>query len=96
MNFGYSSTFQALDKGLIEKVGPAGFTNYIFKTSSNFVGFNSGFLSNTIFFLIISGFSVFIFYIFTFWGFLSLINVQFMVLTLSFLVLLLIYLPLNI
>jgi NADH-ubiquinone oxidoreductase chain 5 len=66
MNFGYASSFQALDKGLIERVGPAGFTNYIFNTSTNFVGFNSGFLFNTIFFLIASSFFVFLFYIASF------------------------------
>ncbi len=66
MNFGYSSSFQAIDKGLIEKIGPTGFTSYIFKTSSNFVGYNSGFLYNAMFFILSSSFLVFLYFVLTF------------------------------
>ena len=37
MNFGYLTTFQSLDKGLIERLGPTGFTVSTFSLS-----FNSG------------------------------------------------------
>jgi hypothetical protein len=44
MNFGYSTTFLSLDKGLIEKFGPTGSTASIFSLVSNFVSLNSGIL----------------------------------------------------
>jgi len=53
MNFGYSLTFQSLDKGLIERVGPSGFTASIFTSSSNFVSYYSGILYHTTFVFII-------------------------------------------
>jgi proton-translocating NADH-quinone oxidoreductase chain L len=49
MNFGYLSTFQSLDKGLIERLGPTGFTVSIFQSSSNFVSYSTGVLYNTTF-----------------------------------------------
>lgn len=49
MNFGYSFTFQSLDKGLIEKIGPSGFTASIFASSSSFVSLYSGLLYHTVF-----------------------------------------------
>ena len=39
MNFGYSLTFQSLDKGLIERAGPTGFTATVFTSSSYFIGY---------------------------------------------------------
>jgi len=53
MNFGYSFTFQSMDKGLIERIGPSGFTASIFISSSNFVSYYSGFLYHTIFVFLI-------------------------------------------
>jgi hypothetical protein len=47
MNFGYFTTFQALDKGLIERLGPTGFTVMTFSFSSNAVTLNSGILYHT-------------------------------------------------
>jgi len=66
MNFGYSSTFQAIDKGLIEKVGPTGFTVSIFNLSSNLIGFNSGFVYNAIFVILCFAFLFFISFAFVF------------------------------
>jgi NADH-ubiquinone oxidoreductase chain 5 len=49
MNFGYLTTFQSLDKGLIERVGPTGFTVSTFSLSSNYTILNSGVLYHTTF-----------------------------------------------
>jgi len=54
MNFGYLLTFQSLDKGLIERVGPSGFTASIFTSSSNLVSYYSGLLYHTTFAFILS------------------------------------------
>jgi hypothetical protein len=53
MNFGYFSTFQTLDKGLIEKLGPTGFTFSLFNLSSNLITSNSGYIYHTIFAIIV-------------------------------------------
>jgi len=53
MNFGYTFTFQSLDKGIIERIGPSGFTASIFTTSSTFVGYYSGLLYHTTFVILI-------------------------------------------
>jgi hypothetical protein len=42
MNFGYRSSFQALDKGIIERTGATGFTASIFSLGSSFFNFHSG------------------------------------------------------
>jgi hypothetical protein len=52
MNFGYFTTFQSLDKGLIERFGPTGFTVSTFSISSNFTGINSGILYQVAFLII--------------------------------------------
>ena len=49
MNFGYNVSFLAIDKGLIEQLGPTGFTKGLFNLSFNFSALQKGFLSNTIF-----------------------------------------------
>jgi len=54
MNFGYFSTFQTLDKGLIEKFGPTGFTFSLFNLASSLTASNSGYIYHTIFFIVIS------------------------------------------
>jgi len=66
MNFGYSSSFQAIDKGLIEQIGPTGFTNSVSKTSANFIGYNSGFLFNAIFFFLSFAFLSFVAFVLNF------------------------------
>jgi len=77
MNFGYLTTFQSMDKGLIENVGPSGFSFSIFNISSNFVSYSSGFLYHTIFIItsfILLFLSIFFGYSF---GFSLFINFQF-------------------
>ena len=64
MNFGYSFTFQSLDKGLIERIGPSGFTASIFISSSNFVSHYTGFLYHTIFVFFIFTILFFSFFVF--------------------------------
>jgi len=64
MNFGYTFTFQTMDKGLIEKLGPTGFVSFLFKTSSNLLGFNTGLIYNILY--IILFFIVFFIMYFTF------------------------------
>jgi len=49
MNFGYFSTFQTFDKGLIEKIGPTGFTFSFFNISSNQISSITGFIYHTLF-----------------------------------------------
>jgi hypothetical protein len=52
MRFGYFSTFQTFDKGLIEKIGPTGFSSSFSSFASNFVASSSGFLFVNIFLII--------------------------------------------
>ena len=49
MNFGYLTTFQSLDKGLIERLGPTGFTVSIYNTSSAYTRNLAGLIHNTSF-----------------------------------------------
>jgi hypothetical protein len=63
MNFGYSLSFLSLDKGLIEKIGPTGFTANVLHSSSNVIGFNAGTIYNALF--IILCFVLFFFIAFT-------------------------------
>jgi NADH-ubiquinone oxidoreductase chain 5 len=53
MNFGYLTTFQSMDKGLIERLGPTGFTNSTFTIASGYTNVNSGNLFHTAFVFII-------------------------------------------
>lgn len=75
MNFGYSFTFQSMDKGLIERIGPSGFTASIFISSSNFASYYSGFLYHTIFVFLI--FTVLFFSFFVLGSLLSLSSFAF-------------------
>jgi len=84
MNFGYSFTFQSLDKGLIERVGPSGFTASIFNSSSNFTSYYSGALYHTIFVLIISSGVFLTFFALSSLGLLSAFSVSFGFLLLSY------------
>jgi NADH-ubiquinone oxidoreductase chain 5 len=57
LNFGYGTTFLALDKGLIERIGPSGFTAVIFYSTFNSVKLNSGlFFKVIIVFLLFASF----------------------------------------
>lgn len=42
MNFGYFTSFKSIDKGLIENIGPSGFSFILTNISSNLVRFNNG------------------------------------------------------
>jgi len=53
MNFGYLTTFQSLDKGLIERIGPTGFTVSTFSFSFNYTNVNSGILYHAAFSFVI-------------------------------------------
>ena len=52
MNFGYFSTFQSLDKGLIEKFGPTGFTSVVSISSAGLSTYNNGLFFRVVFFII--------------------------------------------
>jgi hypothetical protein len=62
MNFGYFSTFQSIDKGLIEKLGSTGLPVSIFNFSSNIIGYNAGFIYNTLFVILSFAFLFFLSY----------------------------------
>ena len=87
MNFGYSFTFQSLDKGLIERIGPSGFTASIFISSSNFVSYSTGFLYHTIFLFFIFTVMFFSFFVFGSLVSLSSFSLCFVLLVLSYLLL---------
>ena len=52
MNFGYSSSFKTLDKGLIEQFGPTGIATTVFNVSFNAIAFQTGLIYHTIFILV--------------------------------------------
>jgi hypothetical protein len=87
MNFGYSFTFQTLDKGLIERVGPSGFTASIFNSSSNFVGYYSGILYHTTFIFIVFSAVFLSFFVLGSLGLSSSFGLSFALLSLSYVLL---------
>jgi preprotein translocase subunit SecG len=87
MRFGYFSTFQSLDKGVIERFGPTGFTASFLTTSTNFVGLSKGLLQNTVFFLITAFFVFLSFFTFGAVGFVNFMTQSFCVLVLAYLIL---------
>lgn len=46
MSFGYRNTFQLIDKGNIEVMGPAGLSFNLQAIAKNYSSFQSGFVSN--------------------------------------------------
>jgi hypothetical protein len=88
MNFGYSLSFKTLDKGLIEQLGPTGFSNLIFNTSFNITGTQSGFIYHTSF-ILISCFCLyfFVYFLITLGFVLSIYNIQFFILIFGFFIL---------
>ena len=56
MNFGYFSSFQTLDKGLIENFGATGLTFSFFKASSSISKFNNGLLFRSLLLVIVFSF----------------------------------------
>jgi hypothetical protein len=63
MNFGYKTTFQSLDKGIIEQIGPTGFTASIFSSSSTLSSYNSGVLYQTAFVFLLFALCFFSFFL---------------------------------
>jgi hypothetical protein len=53
MNFGYSVSFLAIDKGFIEQFGPTGFAKTLFNFSYSFSNKQNGSLFYTIFVIIL-------------------------------------------
>jgi hypothetical protein len=86
MNFGYSSTFQSIDKGLIEKIGPTGFVITIFNASSNFISFSTGYPYKAIFVLVCFAFAFVSLYFAFVFGLVSSISMSFVLLVFSFLI----------
>lgn len=87
MNFGYSLTFQSLDKGLIERAGPTGFTATVFTSSSNFIGYYSGMLQHTTFIFIFFTGAFLNFFVIGSFDMTSMISLSFSLLFLSYIVL---------
>jgi hypothetical protein len=54
MNFGYSTSFKTLDKGLIEQFGPTGFASTIYSFSFNVTALQTGFIYHTVFIIVYS------------------------------------------
>jgi hypothetical protein len=86
MNFGYSSTFQSIDKGLIERVGPTGFVITIFNLSSNFISFCTGYPFKAIFVIVCSTFIFITFYFAYIFGFFLSFCISYLLLIFSFLI----------
>jgi hypothetical protein len=84
MNFGYSTSFQSMDKGLIEKIGPSGFSFSVYNVSSNFVNYSSGFLYHVIFIMIFSAFMFLSIYFCYAFSIVNIINFQFILLIFTF------------
>jgi hypothetical protein len=87
MNFGYSTSFQTLDKGLIEQFGPTGVASSVFNISFNLVAFQSGFIYHTIFIFVYScGLYFFVYILISLGVMLSIFNVQFFLMLFGFFV----------
>lgn len=90
MNFGYSTTFKTLDKGLIEQFGPSGFAASILNVSFNVTALQSGFIYHTIFvFLFGVGLYSFVYFLITVNALLSVFSTQFFLVLFGFFLLLL-------
>jgi hypothetical protein len=89
MNFGYLTSFQSLDKGLIERMGPTGFTVSTFSLASNYTNINSGILHHTTFTFVAFAVLFLAFFTLGSLGILSVSNVSFLMLFVSYILLLL-------
>jgi hypothetical protein len=89
MNFGYLTTFQSLDKGLIERIGPTGFTVSTFSLAFNFRALNSGILYHTATIFIVFASLFVCFFIIGCFGLAISFNVSFFILMASYLLILL-------
>jgi hypothetical protein len=89
MNFGYNVSFLAIDKGLIEQLGPTGFAKGLFDTSFNFSSLQKGLLFNTIFVITVFVLVLLSYFFVTTFTLSSIFNIQFVLLLFSFLLLIL-------
>ena len=89
MNFGYNVSFLAIDKGIIEQMGPTGFAKSLFNFSYNFSSLQKGLLFNTIFVITVSVMALLFFFFTEAFFFSSTFNLQFAFLGFSFLLYLL-------
>jgi NADH-ubiquinone oxidoreductase chain 5 len=89
MNFGYLTTFQSMDKGIIERFGPTGFTSNTFNLALQYTIVNSGNLFHTAFVFITFAVFFTIFFVFGFFELLSIFNGLFILLFSSYLLILL-------
>jgi hypothetical protein len=85
MNFGYLTSFQTIDKGFIEQLGPTGFTMAIFNTSFNIVNFQSGLVFQSVY-LFVYFFLIyfFIYFLITVGLFFLVYNIQFFLIIFGF------------
>jgi hypothetical protein len=85
MNFGYSSSFKTIDKGIIEQFGPTGIVASVFNVSFNLTAFQSGYIFHTIFVIVYCFIIYFSIYFLISLGFLiSLNNAQFFLILFGF------------
>lgn len=84
MNFGYLTTFQSLDKGLIERIGPTGFTMTTFSLSSNYTIVNSGMLYHTPLTFIVSTVTFLVFFALGSFGLVSSFSASFLLLFVAY------------
>ena len=89
MNFGYLTTFQSMDKGIIERFGPTGFTSNTFNIALQYTAVNSGNLFHTAFVFITFAIFFTFFFVLGFFELLSIFNGFFILLFSSYLLLLL-------
>jgi hypothetical protein len=84
MNFGYRSSFQSLDKGIIERAGATGFTASIFSVGSNLFNFHSGIWYHTAYTFIAFAIAFFTFFTINFLGLGTVYSFSFFLLILGY------------
>ena len=90
MNFGYSTSFKTLDKGLIEQFGPSGFAASLFHVSFNLTALQSGFIYHTVFLFIFGlGLQSFVYLLISLNLLFSVFNTQFFLVLFGFFLLIL-------
>jgi NADH:ubiquinone oxidoreductase subunit 5 (subunit L)/multisubunit Na+/H+ antiporter MnhA subunit len=86
MNYAYYITFQSIDKGLIERVGPTGFTASALQSSKLLVNYYSGSLYHTILAIVSFVFLFTSYFLVGYTGLITAISVPFTLLLFSFLI----------
>jgi hypothetical protein len=87
INFGYNFTFQLVDKGFIEKLGPTGIVSFIFRISANLTSINSGFVYNSLYVIIFFAFCFLFYFASFFWNFFAIVNINFFLIIFSWIIL---------